>query len=179
MNRLAKIKLVITDVDGVLTDGGLYYSENGEEMKKFHVRDGLGIKMLMTTGTQVALLSGGDAPLLRKRIEVLKIPFFQLGKMEKRSACFELMEKAGVKPEETAFIGDDTLDLPAFEVCGLAIAVADAPKYIRTKADLVLKTKGGQGAFRELSDMILWAKGLEEVYTTADGFMKVVDEMAQ
>ncbi|MDP8098561.1 KdsC family phosphatase [Pasteurella atlantica] len=179
MKELAKIKLVITDVDGVLTDGGLYYNEKGEELKKFHVQDGLGIKMLLTTGTKVAVLSGGDSPLLRKRIDVLKIPYFLLGKMEKRTACLTLIEQAGVTPEETAYIGDDTLDLPAFEICGLAIAVADAPDYIKKQADLILKKAGGQGAFRELSDMLLLSQGKEDVYNTADGFMKVVDQMTQ
>ncbi|MBD4688795.1 3-deoxy-D-manno-octulosonate 8-phosphate phosphatase, partial [Xanthomonas citri pv. citri] len=89
---------------------------------RFHVHDGLGMKMLQTCGVQVAILSGGDSALLHKRIDVLKVPLFKLGKMEKRSACFELMKEAGVTAEQTAFIGDDTLDLPAFEVCGLAIA---------------------------------------------------------
>lgn len=179
MDKLAKIKFVITDVDGVLTDGGLYYSEKGEVLKKFHVQDGLGIKMLLTTGTQVGILSGGDSPLLRKRIDVLKIPHFLLGKMEKRTACLKLIEQAGVTPEETAYIGDDTLDLPAFEICGLAVAVSDAPNYIKTQADLVLQKAGGQGAFRELSDMLLTAQGKEEMFSTADGFMKVVEQMAQ
>ena len=107
---LTKIKLVITDVDGVLTDGGLYYTAEGEVMKRFHVHDGLGMKMLQTCGIQVGVISGGDHPLLRKRLEVLNVNFAKLGKMEKRTACFELMEAAGVTPEQTAFIGDDTLD---------------------------------------------------------------------
>lgn len=176
---LSKIKLVITDVDGVLTDGGLYYTEAGETMKRFHVRDGLGIKMLLTCGVQVAVLSGGDSPLLRKRIEVLGIPLALLGKMEKRSACFELMKQAGVTPEETVYLGDDTLDLPAFEVCGTAIAVQNAPDYIKRQADLVLAKSGGDGAFRELSDLILTAQGKAEIFETADGFLTIVEKMAQ
>lgn len=179
MERLAKIKLVITDVDGVLTDNSLYYTANGEEIKYFHVKDGLGIKMLMACGVQVAVLSGGDTPILRRRIKDLGIELFQLGKMAKRDACLELMAQAGVSAEETAFLGDDTLDLPAFEVCGLAVAVGDAYDYMQAKADLVLTRFGGQGAFRELSDMILKAQGKEEVFSTADGYMKVVHQMAQ
>lgn len=179
MQRLTKIKLVITDVDGVLTDGSLYYDENGEALKYFNVKDGLGIKMLLACGIQVAVLSGGDTPILRRRIKDLGIPLFQLGKMSKRDACFELMQQAGVSAEETAFLGDDTLDLPAFEVCGLAVAVGDAFDYVKNQADLVLTRKGGHSAFRELSDMILKAQGKEEVYATADGFMKVVHQMAQ
>lgn len=179
MDKLAKIKLVITDVDGVLTDNSLYYSENGEALKFFHVKDGLGIKMLLACGIQVAVLSGGDTPILRRRIKDLGIPLFQLGKMAKRDACLELIQQAGVLPKETAFLGDDTLDLPAFEVCGLAVAVGDAYDYIQAKADLVLSRAGGQGAFRELSDKLLKAQGKEAVYSSADGYMQIVDKMAQ
>lgn len=179
MEQLAKIKLVITDIDGVLTDGSLYYDENGEALKYFNVKDGLGIKMLLACGIQVAVLSGGDTPILRRRIKSLGIPLFQLGKMSKRQACLDLMQQAGVCAEETAFLGDDTLDLPAFEVCGLAVAVGDAFDYIKAQADLVLTRAGGHSAFRELSDMILNAQGKEKVYATPDGFLEVVDRMAQ
>lgn len=179
MERLAKIKLVITDVDGVLTDNSLYYSENGEALKFFHVKDGLGIKMLLACGIQVAVLSGNNTPILRRRIQDLGIPLFQLGKMAKRDACLELMAEAGVTAEETLFLGDDTLDLPAFEVCGFSAVVGDAYDYMQVKADLVLSRAGGHGAFRELSDMILKAQGKEAVYSTADGFMQVVHKMAQ
>lgn len=176
---LSKIKLVITDVDGVLTDGGMYYTEAGEVMKRFHVHDGLGVKMLQTCGIQVGVISGGDLPLLRKRLEVLKIDLVKLGKMDKRTACFELMKEAGVTAEQTAFIGDDTLDLPAFEVCGLAIATRNAHDYVKKQADWVLQKAGGEGAFREVSDAILLAQGFEEVFSTADGFLSVAARMAQ
>lgn len=178
-SQLADIKLVITDVDGVLTDGSLYYSEAGETLKRFCVLDGLGMKMLMACGIQVAVLSGGDTPVLRRRIKELGIELAILGKMEKRSACLELMKLAKVSPQQTAYIGDDSLDLPAFEVCGLSVAVADARPYVKAKADLVLATDGGKGAFRELSDSILQAQGLEEIYTTADGFLTVAQKMKQ
>lgn len=179
MEKLANIKLLILDVDGVLTDGSLYYNENGEALKYFNVKDGLGIKMLLACGIQVAVLSGGDTPILRRRIASLGIPLFQLGKMSKKAACFELMQQAGVTPEETAFVGDDTLDLPAFEACGLAVCVGDAFDYIKAQADLVLTRDGGKGAVRELADQILKAQGKEAVYATADGFLTVVDKMAQ
>ncbi len=124
--KLQNIKLVITDVDGVLTDGLLHYDANGEAIKSFHVRDGLGIKMLMESGIQVAVLSGRSSPILQKRIEDLGIKLAFLGKLEKESACFELMKLAGVSAEQTAYIGDDSVDLPAFAVCGFSFAVADA-----------------------------------------------------
>lgn len=179
MTPLAKIKFVITDVDGVLTDGGFYYDANGEALKRFYVHDGLGIKMLLAAGIQVAVLSGGDSPILRKRISDLGIPLFLLGKMEKRSACLSLIEQAGVNAEETLYLGDDTLDLPAFEICGTSVAVADALPYIRAQADIVLTKNGGQGAFRELSDRLLREQGKADIFETADGFLKYVDKMAQ
>lgn len=179
MLDLTKIKLVITDVDGVLTDGGMYYTDEGEVMKRFHVHDGLGVKMLQSCGIKVAVLSGGDTALLRKRLEVLKIDLALLGKMEKRSACFELMQQAGVTAEQTAYIGDDTLDLPAFEACGLAIAPRNAHDYVKAQADWILEKSGGEGAFREVADRILEAQGFSEIFKTADGFLTIAEKMAQ
>jgi len=170
--KLKKIKLVITDVDGVLTDGLLHYDANGEAIKSFHVRDGLGVKMLMDAGIQVAVLSGRDSAILRKRISDLGIKLFFLGKLEKESACLDLMKQAGVTAEQTAYIGDDSVDLPAFATCGLSFAVADSAHYI-------LSLGGGKGAFREMSDMILHAQGKDEVYTSAKGFLKSVKNMGQ
>lgn len=177
--KLQKIKFVITDVDGVLTDGLLHYDANGEAIKSFHVRDGLGIRMLIENGIQVAVLSGRDSPILRKRIADLGIKLFFLGKLEKESACFELIKQADVTPEETAYIGDDSVDLPAFSVCGLAFAVNDAMDYVKDCADHVLSLAGGKGAFREMSDMILKAQGKTDVYATAQGFLKTVENMVQ
>lgn len=177
--KLQNIKLVITDVDGVLTDGLLHYDINGEALKSFHVRDGLGIKMLMGNGIQVAVLSGRASPILQKRLDDLGITLALLGKLEKESACFELMKQAGVNAEQTAYIGDDSVDLPAFTVCGLSFAVADAADYVKDCADYVLSLCGGKGAFREMSDMILAAQGKTDVYSSAQGFLKTVENMAQ
>lgn len=178
-DKLQKIKLVITDVDGVLTDGLLHYDVNGEAIKSFHVRDGLGIKMLMESGIQVAVLSGRSSPILQKRIDDLGIKLAFLGKLEKESACFELMKLANVRAEQTAYIGDDSVDLPAFAVCGFSFAVADAAIYVKDCADYVLSLGGGKGAFREMSDLILTAQGKTEIYSTAKGFLKAVENMAQ
>lgn len=177
--KLQQIRLVITDIDGVLTDGLLHYDANGEAIKSFHVRDGLGIRMLMENGVQVAVLSGRDSPILRRRIADLGIKLFFLGKLEKKTACYELMEQAGVSDEQTAYIGDDSVDLPAFAVCGVNFAVADAADYIKTQADCVLKQAGGRGAFREMSDMILTAQGNAAVFSSAAGFLKTVEKMGQ
>ncbi|WP_101775118.1 KdsC family phosphatase [Pasteurella oralis] len=177
--KLKQIKFVITDIDGVLTDGSLHYDANGEAIKTFHVRDGLGIKMLMESGIQVAVLSGRDSPILRKRIADLGIKLSFLGKLEKESACVELMRQANVSASQTAYIGDDSVDLPAFAVCGLTFAVNDAPIYVKQQADHVLHLAGGKGAFREMSDMILAAQNKSEIYTSAQGFLKNVAKMTQ
>ena len=178
-DKLQKIKFVITDVDGVLTDGLLHYDANGEAIKSFHVRDGLGIRMLMENGIQVAVLSGRSSPILQKRIDDLGIKMAYLGKLEKESACLDLIRQAGVTPEETAYIGDDSVDLPAFAICGLAFAVKDAPIYVQDNVDYVLEHAGGTGAFREMSDMILQAQGKMDVIATAKGFLRTVANMAQ
>lgn len=152
---LAGIRLVITDVDGVLTDGGLYYGPDGECLKRFHAQDGLAMAMLQKVGIRVAVLSGRDCPALRRRLQDLGIDMFRLGKVEKRAACESLLQEAGVRAHEALFIGDDLPDLEAFACCGLGVAVANARDEVRQAADMVLKTRGGQGAFRELADKLL------------------------
>jgi 3-deoxy-D-manno-octulosonate 8-phosphate phosphatase (KDO 8-P phosphatase) len=176
---LAGVKLVITDVDGVLTDGGIYYDATGECLKRFHVRDGLGIRLLEENGVRVAVLSGRDSPTLRKRVADLGVTLHQFGVKDKDSACRALMAQAGVMTSETACIGDDSIDLPAFAACGLSYAVADAPVYVKARATGVLATSGGNGAFRELADAILLAQGKEHVFGSAEGFATVMAKMAQ
>lgn len=177
--KLSKIKLVITDVDGVLTDGSLYYGEHGEVFKVFNARDGLGTRMLLESGVQVAVLSGRDSAVLRKRIADLGISLFLLGRLEKESACLALIEQAGVSADEVLYIGDDSVDLPAFAICGLTATVAEAQDYIKSQVDIVTKTCGGKGAFREIVDMILAAQGNAEIYTSAHGFLHTAKKMAQ
>lgn len=176
---LAGVRLVITDVDGVLTDGGIYYDASGECLKRFHVRDGLGIRMLEECGVRVAILSGRDSPALRKRIGDLGVSLSQLGVKDKARACRNLIEAAAVTAAQTACLGDDSIDLPAFSVCGMSFAVADAPPYVRSAADEVLTLSGGQGAFRELADRILFAQGKQGVYSSAHGFATVMDAVTQ
>jgi YrbI family 3-deoxy-D-manno-octulosonate 8-phosphate phosphatase len=125
---------VITDVDGVLTDGGIYYNETGECLKRFHVRDGLGIRLLEECGVRVAVLSGRDSATLRKRVADLGVTLYQFGIKDKAAACRELMRQAGVTASETACIGDDSIDLPAFAACGISYTVAAAPDYVKANA---------------------------------------------
>jgi 3-deoxy-manno-octulosonate cytidylyltransferase (CMP-KDO synthetase) len=178
-STLADIRLVITDVDGVLTDGGLYYDAGGECLKRFHVRDGLGIRLLEESGVRVAVLSGRDSPALRKRVADLRVTLHSFGVKDKGAACHALMQAAGVTAWQTACTGDDSIDLPAFAVCGFAVAVADAADYVRRRADLVLGLTGGNGAFRELADAILVAQGRREVVESGAGFLAVSGKMSQ
>lgn len=158
LSPLARIRLVITDVDGVLTDGALYYGPDGECLKRFHVQDGLGMVMLRKAGIRVAVLSGRDCPALRRRLQDLHIDLFRLGKVEKRAACASLLQEAGASAHEALFIGDDLPDLDGFSCCALGVAVANAHAEVKKAADLVLQTQGGQGAFRELVDKLLAAR---------------------
>jgi len=153
--KLRKIKLVITDVDGVLTDGSLYYGPDGECIKKFHARDGVAIRMLQQTRIQVAVLSGRDCPALRKRLEDLDITEAVLGESDKRKVFPGILERCGVTAEETLYVGDDLPDIEVFDLCGVAVTVGDAPEDVKAKADLVLECKGVLGAFRDLVDEIL------------------------
>ena len=155
LEKLKRVRLVITDVDGVLTDGGLYYGPDGECLKRFHARDGLGVKLLQQAGIQVAVLSGRDCPALRRRLADLGITEAVLEQVDKRAVLSGIIERCGVSAEEVAFIGDDIPDMEVFALCGVSMTVGDAPDYVKAKADLVLECQGGQGAFRELLDVIL------------------------
>lgn len=176
---LADVRLVITDVDGVLTDGGIYYDASGECLKRFHVRDGMGMRLLEENGVKVAVLSGRDSATLRKRVADLGITLCQFGVKDKLAACNQLMKEAGVTPAQTACIGDDCIDLPAFAACGMSFAVADAPVYVKSAATAALSTPGGSGAFREVADAILHAQNKQAVLGTAAGYAQVMAKMAQ
>ena len=155
LDRLKHVKLVVTDVDGVLTDGSLYYGPDGECLKRFNARDGLGVRLLQKAGIQVAILSGRDCPALRKRIKDLGITEAVLGRLDKRTALVEIMKRCGVTAEEVVFIGDDVPDMEVFEFCGVSVTVEDAPEFVKERADLVLEKYGGNGAFREVVSYII------------------------
>lgn len=159
LEKLKRVRLVITDVDGVFTDGGLYYGPDGECLKRFHARDGLGVRLLQQAGIQVAALSGRDCPALRRRLADLGITEAVLGQLDKRAALSGIMKRCGVAAEEVAFIGDDIPDMEVFGFCGVSVTVEDAPDYVKARADLVLESKGGHGAFRELVDVMRRIKG--------------------
>lgn len=159
MSVAKEVKLIIFDVDGVLTDGGLYVSDDGTPMKKFHVRDGLGIKLAQSVGLQVAVLTGKVSEVVHHRMVELGIEHFIQGSKDKGTDVHALEAMAGVSLEHTAYIGDDLIDLPAFAKVGYPIAVADAVAEVQEAAMFVTQAKGGHGAAREAIEHILKAQG--------------------
>jgi len=155
IERCKKIQLLLLDVDGVLTDGSLYYGPNGELVKNFFVRDGYGLKLWHEAGFRSGIISGRDSDIVSFRAAELKMSFVYQGNDDKIASFDELITEARVSTEEIAFVGDDTLDIPVFERVGLAIAVADAHEDAKAAAHYVTKTRGGRGAVREVIDMLL------------------------
>lgn len=154
----AGIELLVLDVDGVMTDGRLHYDADGREAKVFHVRDGLGIKRLMAADVQVAVISGRSSTAVAKRLSELGIRHVTLGRDDKLAALRELLGRLGLESLSTvAYVGDDVPDLPAIEAVGLGIAVADAHPDVRDKAQALTERGGGQGAVREVCDLLLAA----------------------
>jgi 3-deoxy-D-manno-octulosonate 8-phosphate phosphatase (KDO 8-P phosphatase) len=157
-DRARKVKLLLMDCDGVLTDGRLYFGPTGEELKVFHARDGQGIVEWHQAGFRSGIISGRISPMVETRAQQLGIEFVWQGRKEKASALDELISAAGVSPDEVAFIGDDTPDIELFSLVGLAVAVADAHTSARSAAHYVTRASGGRGAVREVIDLLLDAK---------------------
>lgn len=158
IERARKIRLLIMDCDGVLTDGRLYFGPTGEELKVFHVRDGQGLVDWHAAGFKSGIISGRNSPIVEMRAKQLGVEFIFQGRKEKVSAFHELIAVAAVSAEETAFIGDDTPDAEVFPLVGLAVAVADAHHEVKAAAHYVTKADGGRGAVREIIDRILESK---------------------
>ncbi|MBG2802306.1 MULTISPECIES: 3-deoxy-manno-octulosonate-8-phosphatase KdsC [Proteus] len=163
IKKAEKIQLLICDVDGVMSDGLIYMGNNGEELKAFNVRDGYGIRCLLTSGIEVAIITGRQSKLLEDRAKTLGITYLYQGQHNKLLAYQQLLDTLNLKPEQTAYIGDDLIDLPVMEKVGLSVAVADAHPLLTPHANYVTRIAGGRGAVRELCDLILLAQGrLEE-----------------
>lgn len=158
--RAKKVKLLIFDVDGVLTDGGIILDGDGDEYKKFDVRDGHGIKLLQRSGVEVAIITGRYSRVVEKRAGELGIMEVYQRCIEKVPAYEALIAKMGLSPEETAYVGDDVVDIPVLRRAGLPVAVADAHEEAKRHALMITKAKGGRGAARECVEFILKAKGL-------------------
>jgi len=159
--KAKQIKLVIFDVDGVLTDGSLFFDNQGQEYKAFNSKDGHGIRLLLENGIKVAIITGRQSELVKHRANNLKIPpeFIYQGYRDKVPAFFELLDKTKLDKENIAFIGDDVIDLPIMSQVGLSIAVGDAHWFVKENADLICKENGGRGAGREACEIILDAHG--------------------
>jgi 3-deoxy-D-manno-octulosonate 8-phosphate phosphatase (KDO 8-P phosphatase) len=149
------IKLVIFDVDGVLTDGGIYFADDGREIKKFNVKDGLGLSWMAQTDITVAIITGRNSPIVAERMKALNIQHVYQGRMNKLETYHNLLEALNLNHSQAAYVGDDVIDLPIMHECILPIAVADAHESALNIAKWVTNNKGGCGAGREVCDLIL------------------------
>lgn len=157
--RAKKIRVLMLDVDGVLTDGRLLYLPDGTEAKSFHVRDGLGIQLMIASGVPVALISGRKSEATERRADELGIQLTYLGISDKEQAFTEILGRLDLREDQAAYVGDDLPDLHLMARVGLSFAVADAAPEVRAAANVVLRANGGQGAVREACERILKAKG--------------------
>ena len=160
LTRAARIELIIFDVDGVLTDGALYLDDEGRESKAFNSRDGHGMVMLREAGIPMAVITGRTSELVRIRMENLGIQHLYQGQRDKRPAFADLLVKTGLDPDQTAYVGDDVVDLPVMSRVGLAIAVQDAHAFVKQHAHWITPNPGGRGAARDAAELILEARGL-------------------
>lgn len=154
------IKLLILDVDGVLTDGSIILDNDGNEFKAFHVRDGHGIRMLIHAGIKIAIITGRYSKVVERRAQELGITDVFQKCIRKKTAYAQLLAQHSLKDHEVAYIGDDIIDVPIMAVVGLPVAVADADEEAKKYALIITKDRGGRGAVREIADFILKAKGL-------------------
>lgn len=159
LQRAAQISLLVLDVDGVLTDGRLWFGAEGEQLKNFDIHDGLGLKLAQRTGIRTAIITGRRSAMVEKRATELGFDFLLQGREDKRSALQELLGTAGINAMQCAYAGDDLPDIGAILHAGLGIAVANAHPVVRQQAIWCTQRSGGQGAVREICDVMLWARG--------------------
>lgn len=160
---LLRVRLFATDVDGVLTDAGMYYSESGEELKKFNTRDGMGIKLLQAAGLVTAFVTKEKTALVERRGAKLAVPEVHQGVDDKLGVLKQLASKYGLTLDRIAYVGDDVNDLEALQAVGFAAAPMDAVPSVQKMVHYVCRTKGGDGAVREVADLILAARGHSHV----------------
>lgn len=158
--RLKKIKLLILDVDGVMTDGRIFWLDGHGWTRHFHIKDGYGLKVLMKCGIDVAIISGGDSKDVRTRMEFLKVKHVFLGDEDKIKAFDKIVASTGLAPEQMAFMGDDLFDIPVIERVGFSATVPHAVDPVKARVHYITETPGGWGAVREVADAIRKAQGL-------------------
>jgi len=162
LERAAAVRMLVLDVDGVLTDGNLYFDNNGNEMKAFSTRDGLGLRLLQSQGTELALITGRKSEIVAWRAQQLGIKHLYQGRNDKLRAFTELLDETGIPAQAVCYAGDDWIDLPVLERVGLAVTVADADQLVRRRVHWVTSRGGGKGAVREICNLILVARGLDQ-----------------
>ncbi len=162
LEKAKQIRLLICDVDGVLSDGRIYMGNQGEELKTFHVHDGFGLKALRSAGIEVAIITGRRSQIVEQRMSALGISHVYQGQENKCIAFQQLCHDLNLREDQVAYIGDDVIDLPVMQQCGLSVAVANAHPAVKLKADYITTQRGGEGAVRELCDQILLAYGVLE-----------------
>ena len=152
---LREIKLVLTDLDGCLTDGGMYYSAEGQVLKKFNVKDGMGNRLLREAGIQTGVITTDASDIIKSRGEKLKIDFIATGIWDKQITAGDICRELGITFQQVAFLGDDVNDMELLKLVGFSACPADAIDEVKEMTDYVLTRNGGEGAFRELADLIL------------------------
>ncbi len=163
--KASQIKLLVCDVDGVLSDGKVYFTNQEDEIKNFNIKDGLGIKLLQKNNIAVAIITGRKSKIVEVRAKELGINYLYQGQSNKQSAFDSLLEQLKLNKEQVAHIGDDLPDLPLMKQTGLGISVADGYSFVRQQADWVTSKKGGEGAVREAADLLLFAQNkLDAIY---------------
>lgn len=158
-NRAGKVKLILLDSDGVLTDGRITMSSDGSEVRAFHVQDGFGIRLGRQAGLEFGILSGRASPVLERRAAELGIEELHQGVLDKAGRFEDILQRLGIPPEAVCFVGDDLIDVPVMRRCGFAVATRDAQPDVRSCAHYVTERRGGEGAVREVVDMVLRAGG--------------------
>ena len=156
--KLKKIKLVITDVDGVLTDGGMYYNDKGEYMKKFNTRDSMGMELLLKNGIKTILMTRENSQIVRERVKKIQIVDLYSDVQKKEETLPELLKKYNVSQDEIAYIGDDINDLEIMKAIGFSASPNDGIDIVKKNADYICQKVGGEGAFREMAELIISKK---------------------
>ena len=159
IRRLKNIRLLVLDVDGVMTDGGLTIGDDGQEYKTFHSHDGLGMKLLKASGVELAIITGRTSNVVKKRAESTRVAHFYQGAEDKLTAFEDLVKISGLTPTQCAFMGDDVVDLPPMLQCGCAIAVPASPQLVLDHAHYITLKSGGHGAVREVCELIMQSQG--------------------
>jgi YrbI family 3-deoxy-D-manno-octulosonate 8-phosphate phosphatase len=161
LERARRVRLLVMDVDGVLTDGAMYYGESGEELKRFNTRDGQGVALLHQAGLETAIITGEASPIATRRGAKLRVSEVRIGVQDKLAVLREMLDQRGLELEQVAYIGDDLNDVEVLRHVGLAVVVQDATRRPRAVAHYITRAAGGHGAVRELCELILDAQATE------------------